>query len=222
MKLRLVCPWTLWAFASVACGSNMMQQGPSDALRTYAHAIEDGRIDDAYRQLSIDARRQLSLEAFRALVRENPEETREIARGLTRPVSPPVVTATVTPSSGDPLLLVFEGGHFRLDGAAIDLYGQRTPKQALEGFVRAYDRKRFDILLRFVPTAELEGLTAAKLQASWDGPEKGTMSRIVAAIRATLPTAPIEQTVDRASMSYGLGGTIELVREHGAWKIEDF
>jgi hypothetical protein len=27
---------------------------------------------------------------------------------------------------------------------------------------------------------------------------------------------------DRATMAYGSGGTVQLVREHGAWKIEDF
>ena len=37
-----------------------------------------------------------------------------------------------------------------------------------------------------------------------------------------LPTATIERLDDRATMSYGAGGTIELLREHGIWKIEEF
>jgi hypothetical protein len=27
---------------------------------------------------------------------------------------------------------------------------------------------------------------------------------------------------DRATMAYGTGSTVELVREHGLWKIEEF
>ena len=38
---------------------------------------------------------------------------------------------------------------------------------------------------------------------------------------ASLPAATIEETGERATMPYG-AGTMQLVREHGLWKIEDF
>lgn len=151
----------LFALVLPACGSSYVQQGPSDTLRAYARALEEGRVDAAYRMLSDEAKRSMSLEAFRRAVRENPDDALEIARAIARPAADPVVTATVTMPNGEELLLVFEGGRWRLDAAAIDLYGQATPRQALVGFLRAFERRRYDIIMRYVPDAEREGLGAA-------------------------------------------------------------
>lgn len=253
------------------CGSGAVQQGPSDTLRAYARALEQGRVDEAYRLLSEEARRSMSLEAFRRAVRDNPQDVLEIARSIARPASDPVVTATVTLPSGEEILLVYESGQWRIDAAAVDLYGQATPRQALLGFLRAYERKRYDVILKYVPDAEKEGappveaaapdgppagdpaakppadpkapttatppatpatppkaagdvarLTPEKLRAAWEGPQREQMSRIVQAIRAALPNATIEETGDSAAMTYGAGGTVSFVREHGVWKIRDF
>jgi hypothetical protein len=256
-----------------ACnGAAIVQQGPSDTLRAYAAALEQGRVDDAYRLLSDEAKRSMSLEAFRRAVKENPQDTAEIARAMARPATDPVVTATVTVPNGDELLLIYEGGRWRIDASAVDLYGQATPRQALMGFLRAFERKRYDVVLRYVPDAEREGvtglteeaapppaevvpapgkdkdatapksapakdpdkdakpaapgmgvqLTADKLRAAWEGPQKEQINRIVQAIKTALPTAQIEETGDSAAMPYGAGGTVAFVREHGAWKIRDF
>lgn len=242
------------------CGASATERGPGDALRAYASAIEERRIDDAYRMLSEDARRTVSLEAFRRMVLESPDDVLEMARALARPAAEPEVTATVVLPGGDEILLVHEAGRWRVDASAIDLYGQSTPRQALAGFVRAYERKRYDVLLRYVPDAELSGLadrsvapprptaaeaeapdaqgeppapsassstgadalTADKLRATWEGPQREEIERVIQALRAALPTATIEETGDVASMSFGSGGTVSLLRERGAWKIRDF
>ncbi|HSN98387.1 MAG TPA: hypothetical protein VLS89_08815 [Candidatus Nanopelagicales bacterium] len=150
-----------------ACSSNTyVQQGPNDALRAYSRALQEGRVEDAYRLLSDEARRSMSLEAFRRAVKENPEDVREIARAIARPSTEPVVTATVTVPNGEEIQLVYEGGKWRLDAAAVDLYGQSTPRQALLGFLRAFDRKRYDIILRYVPDAEKEGLGGLGAEAA--------------------------------------------------------
>ncbi|XXX80996.1 hypothetical protein WMF30_19760 [Sorangium sp. So ce134] len=148
----------LFSLALPACGSSYAQQGPSDTLRAYAQALQEGRVDAAYRLLSDEAKRSMSLEAFRRAVRDNPDDALEIARAIARPAADPVVTATVTMPNGEELLLVFEGGRWRLDAAAVDLYGQATPRQALVGFLRAFERRRYDIIMRYVPDAEKEGL----------------------------------------------------------------
>jgi hypothetical protein len=264
-------PWTVKGLAAVALsasliacsGATVVQQGPSDTLRAYARALEQGRVDDAYRLLSDEAKRSLSLDAFRRAVQENPQDVMEIAQAIARPSSDPVVTATVTVPNGDELQLVYEGGRWRVDAAAVDLYGQATPRQALMGFLRAFDRRRYDVILRYVPDAEIEGissltedlaaaspdapappankprdkdavpsrpgapvasaqLTADKLRAAWEGPQKEQINRIVQAIKTALPSAQIEETGDSASMAYGAGGTVAFVREHGVWKIKDF
>jgi len=204
------------------CRSTALQQGPSDALRAYARALDEGRADDAYALLSSEAKRSISPEAFRRMAKENAAEMKDIAQALGRPASDPVVTATVTAPKGETLLLVYEGGRWRLDGAAIDLYGQTTTKQAVEGFLRAFDQKRYDVMLRFVPDAHLDGLDTAKLKAAWEGSQREDMLRITGALKAAMPTSRFEETGDRATMSYGSGGTVQLVRQHGVWKIEDF
>ena len=66
-------------------------------------------------------------------------------------------------------------------------------------------------------------LTEERLKAAWgEGkPEGKRVEEIVEAIKQSLPTATIEETGDRATMVYGSAGTVLLVREAGAWKVED-
>jgi hypothetical protein len=223
-----LCPARRVALALAAmvvfsgCRATTLQQGPSDTLRAYSRALDDGRADDAYKLLSSEARRSISLDAFRRMVKENAPEMKDIAHSLSRPSSDPVVTATVTSPKGDTILLVYEEGRWRLDGSAINLYGQATPRQSIEAFLRAFERKRYDVMLRFVPDSHLEGLDANKLRAAWEGAQKEEMIRITSALRAALSTAQFEEIGDRATMAYGSGGTVQLLREHGLWKIEDF
>ncbi len=214
------------ALLTVACGAGQHgllsgRDDPQSVLRAYAQALEQGRADDAYRLLSDEARRGISLEAFRRMVQDDPEGVREIGRSLERPTAPAVVTATVTSPSGQELHLVLEGSGWRVDASSIDLYAQDTPRHAIQGFVRAVERKRYDIVLRYVPDSHKEGLDAAKLKAAWEGQEKEEMDQVIAALKQALPSAAIEETGERATMPYG-AGTMQLVREHGLWKIENF
>lgn len=210
------------ALASTACGGAQRPDGdPQSVLKAYARALEEGRAEDAYRMLSDEARRGISLEAFRRLLKDSPDEVKEIGRALARPTAPPVVTATVTSPSGQELHLVLESGAWRVEATAIDLYAQDTPRHAVQGFVRALERKRYDVILRYVPDAHKEGLDPAKLKAAWEGHDKEEMDQVLSALKQALPTATIEETGERATLPYG-AGTLQLVRERGLWKIEDF
>ncbi len=211
------------AVASSGCGAAQHPGGddPQSVLHAYARALEDGRADEAYRLLSDEARRGISLEAFRRMVKDDPDGVREIGRSLERPTAPPAVTATVTSPSGQELHLILEDGRWRVDASTIDLYAQDSPRHAIQGFIRAIERKRYDMVMRYVPESHKEGLDAAKLQGAWEGHEKDEIEQVVAALKQALPTATIEETGERASMPYG-AGTMQLVREHGLWKIENF
>jgi hypothetical protein len=196
--------------------------GPRETLDAYSEALQDSRTEEAYALLSADARKTIPFEAFARMVRENPAEMREIVAALQRPSGPPLVTATVTAPTGETLLLVYEDGDWRIDASAIDLYGQSSPESAVRSFVRAFGNKRYDVLMKFVPQSKLEGLDANKLKAAWEGEQRDDMVRLVQALEAALPTARVEHLGERATMAYGAGGTVELVREQGAWKIEEF
>lgn len=204
------------------CATPKAAQGPKETLDAYANALRAGRTQDAYALLSDEAKKQLPFEAFARMVKENPEEVRDIASALARPSGPPLVTATVTAPNGESLLLVYEEGRWRVDGSAIDLYSQASPEAAVRAFIRAFENKRWDVLMRFVPDGKKEGLDAAKLKKAWEGEQKDELSRLTQALAAALPTAKFERIGERATMSYGAGGTVELLREHGAWKVEEF
>lgn len=210
------------AFLAAGCGAGQHGDGsPQSVLHAYARALQDGEADSAYRLLSDEARRGISLEAFRRLVSDDPDGVREIGRALDRSTAAPVVNATVTTPGGEQLDLVLENGRWRVDASTVDLYPQDTPRRAIQGFIRAVERKRYDVVMRYVPTSHQEGLDPAKLQAAWEGLEKDEIQQVVAALKQSLAAATIEETGERATMPYG-AGTLELVREHGLWKIESF
>jgi hypothetical protein len=217
---QLACAFTTASVLSCAAAQHP-DDNPQGVLHAYARALEDGRADDAYRLLSDEARRGVSLEAFRRMVKDDPDGVKEIGRSLARPTAPPVVTASVTSPSGQELNLVLENGRWRVDASTIDLYAQDTPRHAIVGFIRAIERKRYDIVMHYVPETHKEGLDASKLQAAWEGHEKEEIQQVVGALKQALPTATIEETGERATMPYG-AGTMQLVREHGLWKIENF
>ena len=213
--------WLLASFAACSACSPAGARDPASTLHAYAHALEEGRAADAYRLLSDEARREMSFTAFKKTLESSPDDAREIGRSLSRPTAPPVITATVTAPSGQTLDLVWNDGQWRIEASAIDLYRSDTPRHALEGFVRALEKKRYDVILRYVPDAHHEGLDAAKLKAAWEGADKDEIEVVLAGLKQALPSGSIEETGDHAQMPYG-AGVVKLVKEHGQWKVEDF
>lgn len=194
---------------------------PKAAIDAYSSALREGRADDAYALLSDDAKREISFAMFEGMLRENPGEVRELVSELSHASDATRVTATVTAPSGEKLLLVREDGVWRIDASAIELYGQRTPREAVESFVRALERRRYDVLLRFVPANKADGLTAAELKKAWEGAQREEIQALAEALRLALPSTTPEVTGDRATFAFGAGGAVALVRERGIWKVED-
>src|SRR5579883_2568184 len=124
MRALSIATALLAASLAAGCTTQKPPEDPQSILRSYARALEEGRADDAYRMLSDEARRGISLEAFRRMVKDNPDEVREIGKALERPTAAPVVTATVTSPSGQELHLVLENGRWKVEAAAIELYAQ--------------------------------------------------------------------------------------------------
>ena len=223
-RLPAICSWLAPLALCVACSASSAQpqRSPKETLDAYSQALQQGKLDEAYALLSDEAKKSMPFEAFRRMVEENPDEVKAIALSLQRPSGPPLVTATVTAPTGEKLLLVYEDGRWRVDASAIDLYSQSTPQAAVTAFIRAFENKRYDVLMRFVPEQKREGLNAKKLKQAWEGEQREEMERLTQALQAALPTARFEIIGDRATMAYGAGGTVELLLEGGAWKIEEF
>jgi hypothetical protein len=210
------------ALVCVACASHRPAQTPEDAVRAYSSAIEEGRLQDAYQMLSDESRSALTYAAFEDLVKAHPEEVKALTASLKEQSEAPLVTATITTRTGEVLQLHYEDGAWRISKEAVALYGQDEPRQTLASFVRAYDNKRYDVLLRFVPDGQSAGLTKELLKDSWEGELKIEMEQTVEALRPDIQTGSLEVLGDTATLSYGAGSVVELSRQHGLWKIEDF
>ena len=116
---------------------------------------------------------------------------------------------------------MLESGKWKIDSTAIDLYAQDTPRHTIQGFLRALERKRYDVLVRYASEQHREGLDPNTLRDAWEKKEHDQIEQLVVALRQALPTAPIEEAGERATMPYGSGASVQLVREHGLWKIEN-
>lgn len=232
--LRVTCPsarlcitraasLTLALAFSVACGSGVgASRSPETAIRNYAAALRAGDARAAYAALSVDAQRRVPFARFEAMMRENPEQVAALAKRLEQTPERLTVTATFGGNTGEELELTLEDGQWKANLSAIDLYSQASPIATIASFVRAFELRRYDVLLRFVPDSEKAGLTAEQLKAAWEGPQHQEMVDLVQALQAALPTARAEQYGDKATVAYGSGGTVELVLERGLWKIVNF
>ena len=210
------------AVTHLGCGAGGRQLGPKQVLRRYGEALAAGRVEDAYDLLSAEAHQRMSRADFERMLADNPQEVEEIAAELLRYSGGAEVRATAVGPDGSRLKLILEGGRWRVEGSSLDLYAQHTPRAAVESFVRAFNNRRFDVLMSFVPDAQRKDLDAEQLQTAWEGEQQEQMQKITQALEASLATLRIELAGRRATVGYGAGATVELINEGGAWKIEDF
>jgi hypothetical protein len=119
-------------------------------------------------------------------------------------------------------VLPFEAGAFRVPISTIDYYSQRSPRSALRTWIRAWDAKRFDVLLRLIPEADQKGLTPEALRERLAGQAAERLAVLLDVLRLEVENGLIQSLGDRATMSYGSGRAVHLHLEGALWKIEDF
>ncbi len=217
-----------------------LSPGPVDAITAYSQALREGRYPDAYALLAASTRRSLSYEDFARAARERPDEVGAVADDLARADRDGPLTAHVDLPGGDRLALLWESGAWRVDPSAFEFYPQRTPREALRSFARAFERSRWDALLRLAPREVATQLRMASsqrdadagapprtaeeaLRDAWSGPrserDREVLRRMVEALERG---ATIEVSGDHASLTYGAASSYvaRLVREDGLWKVE--
>ncbi len=204
---------------AAGCGGISPGATPDGAVAAFAAALRDGRTGDAYALMSEGYRQRVTLEEFDRLLREQAGEASETARALRRR-GPPEEEALVEYGEGDRVRLVREGGEWRVATDLVDFYDHSSPRAALRAFVRAMERRRYDVVLRLIPEADREGMSEEGMRESWDGEGREEVERLLANLRAALDN-PIEEVGDRATMPYGERFRMQFVREDGLWRIED-
>jgi hypothetical protein len=215
--------FVLMVGASNGCTrSSCRAQDPGRVLRDYAAAVRAGDAERAWGLLSDETKRTTTFEAFQAELKRDPEQARELADLMERPIGPPVVTAQLGAPDGEPIQMVQLDGEWHLRLSSVDPYSQASPLAALRSFVRATTHRRYDVLLRLAPSQDRKLLDEDKLRKAFEGTEREEIATLSQAIEAGLGHGRLEVLGDRATFDLGAGSTVELVRENGNWCIENY
>lgn len=205
------------AFSVSACGGS---PSPSRTAHDFGTLIERESYDAAYRLLSAESRETLSQESFARELRANPSERLTLASLLKGEPALQRAEARFELADGSVARFVLEDGEWRLDGDVLDPYPQTTPELALRSFARVIQNKRYDLLLRFVPNHDREGLNEEIFREAFDEGLDPALVRLLAIIDETESfRAQIED--DRAVIQYASDGLAFFLFEDGVWKVAD-
>jgi hypothetical protein len=196
-------------------------EGPGATVGAFGAALARGDYRGAYALTSADFRARVSFEAFAAPLLGDPAGAKALGQALDAEAPHLQARVEVETEAGGAVPLVVEDGRWRIDGPAVELWGQSTPRAALRTFVRALEARRYDIVLRLVPNRYRGGLTADALRIYWEDQRKDDGRALLARLRGAL-AAPITEMGDEARMPYGNGapGEVRFLREDGRWKID--
>jgi hypothetical protein len=201
----------------VACGRG---KGPSSTLDRYGRALKNRDFGLAYDLMSSSFRGKVTREDYVRMMRDNVREVDETADRLRGKKGSLEVSAEFAYGLGDKMLLVQEGGKWRISTNPLGFYDQSTPRNALRSFLRAYHLERWDVMLKFVPNAYREKMDVAKMKAQFTGASKEPMDNLLMTLEANVDEPIIERGND-AKMSYGDRFEVRFVKEDGAWKLKD-
>lgn len=218
MRLSRQLALTVLAGSVVACGAR--QSGPVETLHRYSAALRGHDYGAAYDMMSEDYQAKHSRDEFVRMMKQEGGEVAQTAQMLRGPHKQAAISAEFTFGLGDRMRLVQEDGEWHIATNPMDFYGQSTPREALRSFVRAYTLKRWDVMLRFVPTKYRERMTAEKMRAQFEGSHRDQIESMMNMIRANLDE-PITDKGNEARMPYGDRFEVKFVLEEGKWKIQD-
>jgi hypothetical protein len=212
----------LAAAVAISIGCAHHAESPGDTLTAFGAAVEKQDYQGAYALTSSDFRKRVPFAAFRAELEAGGADAQALGKRLRDGAGRAPLRVEVDVDLGEKLPLVYDGGRWRVDGQPFELWSQRTPRAALRSFVRALERKRYDVALRLVPNKYRPGLTIDKLREYWEGEQKVENAQLLVRLRAAVSAnTPIVEVGDEAHMPYGERYEVRFVREDGAWKIED-
>ncbi|MBK8169781.1 MAG: hypothetical protein IPK60_05505 [Sandaracinaceae bacterium] len=208
-------------FAHIYGCGGAQARSPERVVQAFAASLSSGDYAGAYALMSSSYRRRVTLDEFQRHLSDNPAEARAAVDALMQPEGEAEQVAVVVLADGNEVELRNDGGEWRVATNVVDFYDQSTPRAALRSFIRAMERERYDVVVRFVPNADREGMSPEAMRAAWSGDGREEITRLLTSLRSAMSN-PIEEVGDRATMRYGdAQATVQFVREGGLWKIED-
>lgn len=218
--LLLVLPALVLGIGGCPAGSTTSANPPASVVGAYAEALQVGNYERAYGLMSLAYRKRYDKKDFIRMMQENPAEARAVAQQLRGKAQQVDMEAKVELAESESLRLVVENGAWKIATDPLDFYSQRTPGEALRSFVRALERRRYDIVLRFVPSKWADAMTVDKLRREWETEKREEVTQLLKNLKANLG-APIHQSGNTATMPYGEKFEVRFVLEDGLWKVED-
>lgn len=190
------------------CVQGPQVAGPGPVVARYAGALSQGDADGAWALLDGEARRGRTEEEHGALMQANAVELRAQGAALARAAEEGTAArAQVRLPSGESVVLVLEDGGWRIDGGVLDAVGLGSPLDAVAAFRRA-------LMRRDLPG--IERTLSRRTRAEWE-------DEVRRLVESTQDEADLEVEIqgDRARVRTTGGGTVELVRESGEWRVVD-
>lgn len=195
--------------ALAGCGAPARVRGPSSAIREYGEALTRADASFAWTRLDEDARRGRTGEEHAALMERNAVELREQGEAISRAAGTDAVEARarVPLRSGETVVLVLEDGQWRIDGGILDAAGLGTPLSALAALRRA-------LMRRDLPG--VERVLSRQTRAEWEEEVRRVLDST-----ADVDDLEVDVQGNHARVRTTGGGSIELVRESGEWRVVD-
>ena len=160
-----------------ACGGGA--QSPKSALHEYAQALREQQPERAYGLMSAEFRAHHTLDEFRLMLKDNQEEAQQTADRLALESSEVAISAEFEYGLDEKMRLVKEDGAWHLATNPLNFYSQKTPREAVRSFIRAYRLKRWEIMLRFIPTSYRERMTVEMVKLQFEGPRKDSITEMM-------------------------------------------
>lgn len=190
----------------IACGSPQLPS-PQTAVDSYSRAIKDQDAGTLRAMMTKEARDSLSEPEIESILKADKVELSRRARDFSSDETSLERTSLLFLSNGREVRLLWQRGGFRLDEAAALPARPQSPAQVLALLEDAVESKDYELFFSLLSKSAREELdaTLSALQQSLNGRN----------------AAIVESRGDTAVIELPDGLQIELVREHGAWRIEE-
>ena len=206
---------------------------PVPAAQHYLELTAGERPETAYALLDESFRRRCDRPCFARLTAAQREDARRALADL-RTGAPPRVEQIVElalpdgsalrlgqaepPAIGADLKGAPSGGAYLFSQSPLEFYPQSTPEETVRSFARALQAQRYQALLRFVPRALAEQLTAEQLRARFEGTARAGLQAQLAVLQKHW-NEPFQVDGATARLPLGEGQEVRLVLEQGRWRV---
>jgi hypothetical protein len=219
--------WRLWSIVFVACAHGALGCGPlrpepttpEGVTRDFAAALSENDYQRAYKRMSAGYRRRVPFEQFQERLAAAPEETVALVNALSSSTKHSGRNDLIRYGEDRFLKLEPSGDSWRIATDLTIFYDQSTPRAALVSFLRAVENRKYNVVLRFIPSDERITITSEDLSKYWSGQYRHSLERLLTSLRDNLKV-PIEEVGDVALMPYGSRFCVQFCRENGVWKIQ--